>query len=288
MRSLRYLREIESLDPERDAQRIYYLMVGFEFSWEITRALELALLRTFCSPKVSNLLDRTRQFERLAQRRYDDTSIMLQEIIQWGVDHKRGDAFLRRMNAIHGQYAIANDEFLYVLSTFIYVPIRFLEAYGWRPLSAHERLATYHFWRGVGEGMGIEDIPASYDAFDAWRDEYEQSHFQISETNRKIAETTIQLYASWFPQVLAPLVRQGAYALMDDCMREAFGYPEAHPVVACVVRGGLRLRARARRYLPAKQVASFDSGSTYRSYPKGYTLEELGPPTMIDSLNGEQ
>ena len=36
------------------------------------------------------------------------------------------------MNRMHGRYAISNDDYLYVLSTFVLVPIRWNHAYGWR------------------------------------------------------------------------------------------------------------------------------------------------------------
>ncbi len=52
------LREIESLDPERDCQRIMHLSFGYEFPWDSTRALEVALYRTYCVPSISRLLDR--------------------------------------------------------------------------------------------------------------------------------------------------------------------------------------------------------------------------------------
>jgi hypothetical protein len=45
MRHSRYLDEILSLDPVRDYKRIVQLDVCFEFPWDTTRSLELALFR---------------------------------------------------------------------------------------------------------------------------------------------------------------------------------------------------------------------------------------------------
>ena len=45
------------------------------------------------------------------------------------------------MNWVHGHFKIANDDFLYVLSTFIYEPVRWIDAFGWRQTCANERLA---------------------------------------------------------------------------------------------------------------------------------------------------
>ena len=118
------LDEIRRLDPERDNQRIVFLCSCYEFAFDMTRALEFALFRTYCVPSISGLLDRTGEFARRAQKRYDDTDLIVATMMAYGYDSERGRAALRRMNHIHGRFAIANDDFLYVLSTFIYEPIR--------------------------------------------------------------------------------------------------------------------------------------------------------------------
>ena len=41
-----------------------------------------------------------------------------------GYDSERGKRALRRLNHLHGRFAIANEDFLNVLSTFIFEPIR--------------------------------------------------------------------------------------------------------------------------------------------------------------------
>ena len=48
-------KEIVSLDPVKDHCRIVHLTTGYEFPWDIVRALEVALMRTFCSPRISGL-----------------------------------------------------------------------------------------------------------------------------------------------------------------------------------------------------------------------------------------
>ena len=84
----------------------------------------MALYRTFCAPTTSALLDRTREFQDRAQRRYDDTSLLMVEIVEWGYDSDRGKELLPRINRFHRTYDIANDDFLYVLSTFHLEPVR--------------------------------------------------------------------------------------------------------------------------------------------------------------------
>lgn len=59
---------IQQMDPQRDAIAICHLLVGYEFPWDITRALETALLRTFCVPAILQLLDNTGEFHRHTQK----------------------------------------------------------------------------------------------------------------------------------------------------------------------------------------------------------------------------
>src|SRR5438045_8467772 len=119
-----YLEQIRALDPVTDHQRIVFLSTCCEFPFDTTRALEFALFRSFCVPSISALLDRTGEFRERAQKRYDDTDLIVSELMERGHDSERGRRALLRMNQQHGRVAIANEDFLYVLSPFIYEPIR--------------------------------------------------------------------------------------------------------------------------------------------------------------------
>ena len=53
IRNKKVTAEIISLDPVKDHCRIVHLMTGYEFPWDVVRALEVALMKTFCSPRIS-------------------------------------------------------------------------------------------------------------------------------------------------------------------------------------------------------------------------------------------
>jgi hypothetical protein len=274
----RILDEIRRLNPESDDQRIVFLSTRYEFPFDTTRALEFALFRTFGIPSVSALLDRTGEFANKAQKRYDDTDLLVSELMEWGYDSERGRRALRRMNQLHGRFDIANDEFLYVLSTFVYEPIRWNARFGWRPLCEQERLGYFHFWRQVGRRMNIKDIPAEYGAFEQFNREYEQRHFRFTDANQRVGTATRELFVGWFPRLLAPTVRTTIHALLDDPLREAFGFPRPSHLMRRVVAGSLRLRARLVRLLPARQRPLLRTTGRPPTYPRGYAIEQLGPP----------
>ncbi|MGL4611048.1 MAG: oxygenase MpaB family protein [Trueperaceae bacterium] len=269
------LREIEQLDPRKDNQRIAFLSSGYDFPWDTQKAYELALLRTFAVPNSSNLMVATGEFTERTQKRYDDTVIIISTIGFYGYDSSEGRAALRRMNQIHGRYTIPNDEFLYVLSTFVFEPIRWNAKYGWRKLSDNEKLAGFYFWREVGQYMNIKDIPETLEEFEGFNLEYEREHFAFPEDNKKLAEATRNLFLSWFlPPSLWPFGSQFIDGLMDKPMRDAFGFPQPRLWATWIMTAVLKTRAFILRFLPPRKTPYILPPT--RTYPRGYILENVG------------
>lgn len=275
----RWLRRIEALDPVRDHHEIYRISIGYEFPFDYQRALELALFRTYCVPSISALLDATGEFRLRAQQRYDDTALLMAEIAEHGYDSPRGKQALRVVNRMHGRYTISNDDMLYVLSTFVYVPIDWLDRFGWRRLHEHERLAAFHYYRAVGARMGIRDVPDDFEAFWDFMREYERATFRFAQTNQRVGTYTLDLFASWYPAPLRRLARLGVLALLPAEPRAAFGFPAAPRWTSALVNGGLRTRAAVVRLLPprtASKLTNAPHNRTYPGYPEGYQPADLG------------
>jgi hypothetical protein len=280
MFSSKVLPEIEALDALRDHQRITFLSCRVDFPWDTTRALEFALFRTFCVPAISALLDKTQEFGQRAQKRYDDTDIIVSEMMEHGYDSERGRAAIARMNALHGRFKIRNEDFLYVLSTFVFVPVRWNERFGWRRMTEKERVAQFHFWREVGLRMHITDIPATYEEFERYNIEYERVNYRFTETNHRVGVAVRDLFKSWFPRWTRPMVEKAIYAFLDDNLLLAFGFPKSSPWLRRMLELGLKTRAWALRILPRRKRPLLRTGMRQRSYPKGYEIEKLGPPEM--------
>ena len=274
------LAQIQQLDPQRDHQRIVHLDVCYEFPFDTTRSLEFALFRTYCVPSISALLDHTCEFVKHPQKRYSDTDMIVSELMEWGYDSERGAQALARMNCIHGHFNIANENFVYVLSTFIFEPIRWNARFGWRTMCEQEKLAMFYFWRAVGLRMGMHDIPETYVAFERFNVDYERQQFKFAESNYRIGCATRDLFASWSPALLRPLVRRVIYALLDEPVRVAFGFPKALPGLRSVVIGALKLRALALRFWPARREPRLRTQMQQAIYPGGYQLSKTGPASM--------
>ncbi|MEM9006643.1 MAG: oxygenase MpaB family protein [Cyanobacteria bacterium P01_F01_bin.86] len=270
-----------TFSPERDHVAICHRLVGYDFPWEMNRALELAVLRTFCVPRISKLLKQTGEFVHRSQKRYDDTSLILGNIMKWGYDSPQGRAAIATMNRIHRRYAIHNDDFLYVLSVLIYEPVRWNACYGWRPFSGIEKHALFEFWRVVGQRMGITHIPASYEAFEQFNQTYEEQHFRYSPDNQMIGDAVVALMQSWLPATAAPMVPMVVRSLVDDRLREALGWPQPPSSLRWTIRNTLHWGRRGAQLLPQRRHANFLVDTPNTTYPTGYNLATLGPEETL-------
>ncbi|MFM7734223.1 MAG: dephospho-CoA kinase [Cyanobium sp.] len=263
-------------------------LAGEWFPWDITRALELALLKTFCVPSIAALLDQTGEFERRPRKRYDDTGLMVAELLRHGPDSPQGAAVIARMNRIHGHYAIGNDDFLYVLSTFVAEPIQWLERYGWRPLSAEEQQALFRFWQRVGERMAIKAIPATLEELLAFHHRFEAEHFAAAPANGRVADATLAMLVRDWPAPLRPAFRAVLQALPEASVATSLGWPQPPPALQRAIRAGLRSRSRLanawQRLFPPKGTRFYSQLPT-PSYGASFVLEQLGPPPLLERLN---
>lgn len=284
-RSSKYTCQIQTLDPVQDHERIVYLMAKYEFPWDLIRALEIALMRTYCSPRMSRLLHYTGQFEKHGQKRYDDTALLITEFFQSGYDSPRGRQAISHMNYIHSHFSIANEDYLYVLSTFIFDPIRWIDQFGWRKTTPNEQQALFHFLRQVGLRMHLQAIPETLEAFQQFVLQYEANYFQFHETNRRVADATVRVVRHWLPQPLRFAVFPVLNTLLDNSMHQAFNYPIPPGWLVFSVRTAMKMRAYLLKIFDFNINPRFFTEKPNRTYPKGYEIEQLGPSHIVQKIH---
>ena len=272
------LRRIERLDPAQDFDEIFRLVTRFEFPWEYVQGTSIAFLRDFGVPSISDLLDRTGQFEHRGQKRYDDSILIGYEATTETLESPRGRAAMTHLNRIHGRYDIPDDEFRYVLATTIVGPKRFIDAYGWRPLHPHEVAAMHRVTTRFGELMGIKGLPDSYAGYERLLDAYEAERFAFAPSNRRVAEASIRIVTHWYPRPVRPLVRRVSIAMLDDPLVEALGLPRQPRWLGGLLDRVLRVRAAVVRHVlrPRPPSRPYEHDAS-RTYPFGYALADLGP-----------
>lgn len=268
---------IAALDPEVRYEEIARLLYAYEFSWDIERALEFALFRTYAVPAISGLLAKTKEFETRPRKRYDDTELLLAETIEHGLDSQEGQASIARMNAMHGRFRIDNALMLYVLSTFICEPIRWIDRFGRRPMTPAEKRGWFLYYRGLGARMGIKDIPDDLADFMRWNEAYEAAEFRFADTNRRIAEVTTDLLLGFYmPRWMFWAGRPVVHAFLDCPLRKSMGFPPPAGWMRPLLPAALRVRARILRQLPPRRTPRRLTQIPRPTYPGGYRIGELG------------
>ncbi|MFJ9556903.1 oxygenase MpaB family protein [Nocardiopsis sp. NPDC101807] len=271
--------EIHRLDAEADCVRIMQILNSHEFPWDMGRALGIALYRTYAVPSIGGLLGRTNEFTGSTQKRYDDTALILGNMMRYGFGPGKGRDSLRRMNQMHRSYDIGNDDYRYVLSTFVVMPVRWLNdrGYGWRRLTDHEISAITHYYRRLGKYMGIKDIPGTYEEFRDLLDSYEHEHFAYTEGGRAVSDSTLDLMVTFYPPRVAGLARRFSMAILDDSLIETFRYEPPSRAWRRSADLVLKLRAKVvRRMKPREEPLWADMSPNIRSYPGGYDVDRIG------------
>ncbi len=277
------LLQIESLHPEKDAWEIVRLSMFYEFPWDYNRALELALYKTFAVPSIAKILHNSQEFEKHSQKRYDDTDLILSEMVENGLQG-RGLEAVERLNWIHSNYKITNEDYLYVLSTFIYDTSNWINKYGYRKLTQQEELAGFYVWTQIGEHMHIENIPATIFEFKKFHDDYETNHFQYSEANYKVARATEDLMLSWYlPKFMFATARPFLHAVMETHLLKAFNYKEPGEALRTMATKALRARSYAMSLIPRATPYIRTRDHKHKAYPDGYVMEDLGPDKLMNS-----
>ncbi|MFI9051463.1 oxygenase MpaB family protein [Streptomyces sp. NPDC053427] len=270
------LREIRRMDPERDYEQIFRWITQYEFPWDYAQGVSIAFLRDYGVPRISRLLDRTQEFERAGQKRYDDTVLLGYEMAAEGFDSERGRAAARHLNRIHGKYKIANEDYRFVLATTVVGPKRWIDRFGWRPLCANERQALALVGHKMAEMMGIEGAPRTMAGYEKLLDDYEAEMFAYDPANHRVANATFRIMSARYPAALRPTLARFSLALLDEPLLRALGFPQQPAWTRALAVRFLRARAAFVRLTPARP-ASRPGLAPPRSYPFGYTLDDLGP-----------
>ena len=269
--------QIQTLNPETDHEKISFLLSCHVFPWDMERSLEFALFRTFAVPSISGLLAETGEFVQRPRKRYDDTELILFEILEHGMNSLRGRRAIRRMNSMHGRFEISNEDFLYVLSTFIFEPIRWTEKYGYRPMTEVEKLGIFQNYLQLGKRMNLKNVPQTLEDFEEYNLRYERENFRFAPSNRIIADKTIDLLLGFYlPKGLFWLGRPFVYALLDEPLREALGIRQVSGLRKWLVARGLGLHAFFHKIKGEPQQPVLGTVRKRPSYPEGYQIEELG------------
>ncbi len=266
--------EIATLDPDRDYERIARLAFEVRFGAPVIAAAfyTVTFARQVAVPSIATILYRNGggPSMRDVRKRNDDTLVFFGAFFKHGPGSDDGGAFIARLNDIHAQFPIRASDFSYTLDTIIAEGERTSRLVGVEPLSAREQVATFRFWHAVGERMGIEDLPSSYEDAFARASAYERAEWAPTVAGAAVARSVIEDYVGrWLPRRLVPLGFRAVTVLLGRELREIHGFGEPGLVMERVVVAALGGYLRLQRYLPDPPMRSLTEsfGEEYGGCP---------------------
>ncbi|PWY94240.1 67 kDa myosin-cross-reactive antigen family protein [Aspergillus sclerotioniger CBS 115572] len=252
---------------DHDAWAIQKNILQLEFPTTAIKALQFALFRTYGTPTISSLLLQTSQLSNPATsfKRYADTGALIGQFMTYAPTSPRARTAIARTRFLHAGYRasgkILESDMLYTLSLFATEPIRFVQRFEWRDMTDLEQCAIGTYWKSLGDALGISYglLPSGENGFRdglhfleeirEWSAKYEMENMRPDETNRLVADKTMDVVVYGFPDWVRGIGVRLATCVMDDRLRKAMMY-DAPPVLHRKIFAGIvGLRRFVLRYL---------------------------------------
>ncbi|KIV93320.1 hypothetical protein PV10_04540 [Exophiala mesophila] len=254
------------------------LLYEFPFMWGF--GTQWALVKSYGIANGTKLLVQTRQLtdEKTVGKRAEDTGVFLGEILVMGVDSERGMRALAKMNWLHRRYGakITNGDLIHTLALFILESQRWIDAYEWRKLTDLEKVASFVYWKEIGNRMGIKNIPDTLDELKTWTVAYEKDHMFYTDDNKACVDATVNLFLRKTPQFLHGAVRTATAAFLEPYARPSLGVQDPPYWVEQFVHISFRIRAFLVRHTFLPRIESpfrTVQGSDGRLHRRQYLFE---------------
>jgi len=268
-------RELHRLDPERDAARICKLAYTTRYPQQrfpYHLYYTLFFVRATAPPASSVAMDRDGQgmIYKPGNQRANNTTADIFGWMQHGPSSELGAASLARVKRIHDglapRWGMPNHVLLYTLCCDALAPDRFMGLVGGPRFDEHERAAQVCFWRDVGQHLGIEGFPDSWEEIEAHARAYEQSeHFTFSPFGRRAAKRFIDEFCErWFPTGLGWLGRALILALTEQHTLDTHGFRAPPRVFVRLVRRAIAINVHLSFRLLADPPEEFNAGEMFR------------------------
>jgi hypothetical protein len=125
--------------------------------------------------------------------------------------------------------------------------------------------------------MAIRGIPDAYVELERFNEEYERERFRRTEATERVGRATRDMFLAWFPGLPKRFGAQAIYALMDERLLDAFGFPHPPRALRTAVEASLQARGRLVAHLPARRRPRHRTRRRTRTYGRDWHVEELGP-----------
>jgi hypothetical protein len=242
--------EIASLDPVTDCDRIV-LLTANRLLPRVGLGVVFNLLYCLGFVRIAGQLEGARAVDRQGtgkvhkepNRRAEDTIAHFTTWIQFGPSSAEGLASLRRVRGIHDHYAesytMSDETFRHTIALFSLQFDRLLRSIGAAGYSEVERQAQVVHWRRIGDALGVQDMPATWEEMEFVLQAYESdpAWFGPSSEGRRCAEALIsQFIERWFPFGARWAGRLLVRSLLEDHLLGIVGQPRPPRAFVWLIR----------------------------------------------------
>jgi len=227
-----------------DCEEIVRFLAGHEFPFLFRLALRFSFLPPFAVPAIAKSFNDAGVFAATPLRRFEGTELFLAIVIDYGLDSDEARAALSKVNAAHAKYraTIANHDLVLVLALMTLTVVDFIEKYGYRPCTEHEKSAVASWFGKLGDRMLVVDPPRTPQQAHDIVDEATAARYAPSAEGRRLARLTVQtcLRVEFGESLLAracvyPVAKTCFLVLVPDAVRPATDFPRPHAAVCWVV-----------------------------------------------------
>jgi hypothetical protein len=264
--------EIDRLDPDDPAQadRIVLLSasrllppVGAPLVFSLLYCL--GFLRISGQIEGARAVDGSGKIHRAPERRAEDTIRHFTTWIGHGPGGEAGAASLNSVRRVHERYArrfpISNETYVHTIALFAVQFDHLLGLVGAPGYSEVEKRAHVVHWRGIGERLGVRDMPATWEGMERALEDYERDPlwYGPSAEGHRCAESLIAYFATrWLPPGLRWAARPLLLSLLPEHVLAAIDEPDPPRSVVWLVRRAIHVgHLLNRSFLPiSKHFAS--------------------------------
>lgn len=276
------LRKIETLSLETDYREITGLFYSDFRSVMAGQSLRGFML-TFAAPRMSRILAATGEIEHRMGKRFIDTVLLAQAVMVHGLGPGPGRDAARRVNAMHKNYDIHEEDFVMVGADEALMSLELAENFGWRPVTDKEREAVRIFYdhqaRAYGSRRSLPPTVAETRAF--WED-YMDRELGFEPQNRRLAESLLVFFEERAPRLLRPLVRKLLLGSLDPRLLRACGLPVPGKLWTKLAR--VYSRRQGRRDPVADNPPDTLGPMIAAVYPDGWTIDTVGTHLKVQAV----
>lgn len=282
-------KEIDRLDPIKDAHRIAHLVTEVRYGFPLFTysMFSIAFARQAAVPAIARALHRGGKGAIMTNpaKRNNETLVFFGLLFNH-LGTPEGKKVAERIVQIHAPYKIPNDLNLYTLATIVCLPKRVSTRFlGKEMLSEKENIATYYYWKEVGELMGIIDVPDSMEAMLKWMLDYEASEYRYTKAGQEITQMLSWEFSQrWFPKPMQAWGQNLFYALFDDHLRESHQIPKPSKLNQRLVAAQIKVFLKANAWLPDPKDRNFVE-TFGKDYGSDIDYDLVGPPALKDQVS---